>query len=338
VELLNRVKFDSSSDEYIVWKYPNEELRLGSQLIVNQGQEAIFVKGGKALDIFEAGTYTLSTGNLPLINSIINFPFGGKTPFTAEIWYVNRTVKRDMKWGTKGAIQVIDPKYEFPLSIRAFGKWGFKIENSLSFYSQVVGSKSLADSNQIYDYFIGEILQRLSDALAGFIIKENLSFFHLPSRLNDLSDLTKLKISAEFERFGIEVVNFNIERVSIPDDEQKKFQEILGKKMEITQISSANVGQAYVTMRSLDTLEKAAENQSGNAGQLFSAGLGMGAGFGAGIPLGNQVGSSLSIQSTNQKNEEDVIQRLTKLKNLLDSGLISTEDFDKKKQDILMQL
>ena len=89
--------------------FPNEELKLGTQLIVNEGQQAIFVKGGQALDVFMPGTHTLSTGNIPLLNKLINLPFGGDTPFTAEVWYLNTTVKRDLPWGTPSPIPFSDP-------------------------------------------------------------------------------------------------------------------------------------------------------------------------------------------------------------------------------------
>ena len=84
--LVDRIKFDSPSDSLLVWRFPSEKLHLGAQLIVNQSQEA---------DVFGPGTHTLSTGNIPLLTKLMKLPFGGQTPFTAEVWYVNKTVKRD---------------------------------------------------------------------------------------------------------------------------------------------------------------------------------------------------------------------------------------------------
>src|ERR1035437_2620179 len=98
---IDRGKYDSTSDEVLVFKFPSEELKLGSQLIVNQSQEAVFVKGGEVFDIFPPGTHPLSTGTLPLLSKLVNLPFGKQTPFTAEVWFVSRTVKRDLRWGTK---------------------------------------------------------------------------------------------------------------------------------------------------------------------------------------------------------------------------------------------
>ena len=118
--LIDRIKYDGYQvgSPWLIYKCPSEEFVLGSQLIVNQGQEALFLKGGKALDLFEAGTHTLQTGNLPLLNKLVKLPFGGKTPFSAEIYYVNKTSRLDMNWGTQNPFQLEDPKYGLILSIR----------------------------------------------------------------------------------------------------------------------------------------------------------------------------------------------------------------------------
>ena len=106
--IIDRIKYDAPDDTPFVWKYPSEQIKIGAQLVINQSQEVLFVKSGEALDLFESGTHTLTTGNIPFLNKIINLPFGGDTPFTAEVWYVNKTVKRDLKWGTPSPIQVMD--------------------------------------------------------------------------------------------------------------------------------------------------------------------------------------------------------------------------------------
>jgi membrane protease subunit (stomatin/prohibitin family) len=336
--LLDRIKYDADTDANLVWKFPREDIRLGAQLVVNQSQEAVFVKGGQVADVFGPGTHTLSTGNLPLLGKLVNLPFGGNTPFTAEVWYVNKTVKRDLKWGTRGPVQVIDPVYNFPVSVRSYGQWGLRIEDSRSFVAQVVGTLQTTDTDRIEEYFAGEILQRLSDALARYFVDKNVSVFQVSARLNELSAFAGQGIAPEFRRFGIEIVNFNVMRISIPPEEQQKFQDILGKRMEIEQVSQAKVGQAYVTMRSFDTLEKAAQNE-GAAGGMLAGGVGLGAGLGAGVSVGQQVGQALNVQpAASAPAPDDPVAKLAKLKQMLEAGLITQEDFDKKKTEILASL
>ena len=91
--LIDRIKTPPEwTPDVLVWKWPSDQLTLGAQLIVNESQEAIFFKGGKALDLFGPGTHTLSSGNIPLLQKLINLPFGGQTPFSAEVYFVNKCI------------------------------------------------------------------------------------------------------------------------------------------------------------------------------------------------------------------------------------------------------
>ncbi len=330
--LIDRIKHDSTSDEVLVFKFPSEELKLGSQLVVNQSQEALFLKGGEVCDLFSPGTHTLSAANLPILNKLVNLPFGGKTPFSAEVWFVNKTVKRDLKWGTQAPVPLIDPTYNYPISVRAFGRWGLRVQGSRMFVLHIVGSQMAADSTKVMEYFIGEINQRFSAALSRFITSERTSVFEINGKLNELSNYSASAISPELARFGVELVNFNVERVSIPDEDLSKFQEVFGRRMEIDQISKANVGPAYTTMRTFDTLEKAAANEGGGAGALMAGGLGLGVGVGAGAPIGKQLGDSLNVSPNGG---QDPVARLQALKRMLDEKLISRDEFDAKRKAIL---
>ncbi len=335
---LQRIKFDSPSDEVLVWKYPSDKLRLGSQLIVHPTQEAVFVKGGQALDLFTCGTHTLSTGNLLLFDRLVNLPFGSKTPFTAEVWFVSKTVKRDLKWGTQTPIPLIDPEYNYPVSLRAYGRWGIRVADSRTLIAQIVGTLSSSDSDKVWKYFVGEINQRFSNIVAASVSERKTSVFLLNTKLNELSEECLRGIAPVLDRYGLELVNFNVERVSILEAEMRKFQEVMGRRMEIDQISKAQVGGAYTTMRTFDTLEKAASNQGGGAGALLAGGLGLGVGVGAGVPLGRQVGEALDVRphdGSKASPSAATFTRLQELKRMLDAQLISQEEYDAKKKVIL---
>lgn len=337
MSLIDRVKYDAPDDTSFVWKYPSEDLTIGAQVIVNEGQEVIFVKSGEVLDTLGPGTHTLSTGNIPLLNKLINLPFGSKTPFTAEVWYVNKTVKRDLKWGTPSPIQVMDNNLGFPVSARSFGKWGARIEDSRSFVTQIVGSQMTADDKKITDYFIGEIIQKLSNTIASAINVNNISILQITSSLNELSKLTHEFIKKEFERFGLEVVNFNIESVNIPPEEMEKIQKVFEKTLEAKELSKVEVGGAFTAIKTFDVLQAASENQSegGGVGSFLGAGIGLG----AGVPLGNQMGQQMNINNKqNQEGNADPESRLKKLKAMHDEGLITDEQFSQKREEILKEL
>lgn len=331
--LIDRVKFDAHDDTCLVWKFPSEDLRLGAQVIVNLSQEVVFLKGGRIADVLGPGTHTLTTGNIPILASLVSLPFGGKTPFSAEVWFISKLVKRGLKWGTKGPIQIVDPVYNVPVSVRAFGQWGLRVIDTRTFISKLVGTLKMITTDKVEEYFAAEIVQRLSNALAKYFVEQSVSVFHIASKLNDLSSFTRSSIEPELENYGVELVNFNVERVSIPPEEQQRFQNVLGKRMEIDQISQATVGNAYVTMRSFDTLEKAAGNEGGTAGALLTGGLGLGMGVGAGTTVGQQVAQNLNIQGGS--GAYDPMSKLATLKKLLEAGLITESDYENKKTKIL---
>ena len=335
--LIDVVKYDSPSDESFVWKFPSENLRIATKVVVNQSQEVLFVKGGQVLDSLDPGTHTLSTGNIPLLDKLINLPFGGNTPFTAEVWYVNKTVKRDLKWGTPSPIQIMDNTLGFPVSVRSFGKWGARIENSRSFLTQIVGSQSIADAEKINDYFTGEIVQSLSKIISTAINVNNISILQIASSLTELSKFATDMMKKEFERFGLEIVNFNIESINIPEDEMEKIQKVFEKTLEARELSKVKVGGAFNAIKTFEVLNAAADNQSD--GSSVGAMLGAGIGLGAGLPLGSQLGQKLNISDSENNNEnQDPAERIKKLKELFENDLITEEQFNEKRELILKEL
>ena len=127
--IIDIVKYEQQ-EGVIVHKFPSCDLRWGTQLVVYPGQIAFFVKGGKVCDKFTDGTYTLKTKNIPLLNKIINIPFGSDSPFQADVWFVNTLQRLSLKWGTETPIQLEDPKYEIIVPVRAYGQYGFCISNA----------------------------------------------------------------------------------------------------------------------------------------------------------------------------------------------------------------
>lgn len=177
--IIDRIKYDGNlnNNQWMIYKCPSEEFVLGSQLIVNEGQEALFYKGGKALDLFGPGTHTLSSGNLPILNKIVNLPFGGKTPFSAEIYYVNKVANLDMKWGTSTPIPIEDPKYGLILNIGARGQYGIRILDSRLFVSKIIGAipnGTTVNSLKILRYFNGLINAKIKTVTAKFMIEKQI--------------------------------------------------------------------------------------------------------------------------------------------------------------------
>lgn len=274
--IIDRIKFDGQASglHWLVYKYPSEQFVLGSQLIVNQGQEALFLKGGEALDLFGPGTHTLTTGNLPLLNKLVNLPFGGKTPFTAEIYYVNRTVKLDLPWGTQTAIPLEDPKYGLLLNVGAYGQYGIAVNNTRLFLSRIIGAiphGAIGDYTTILKYFSGLIAAKTKSVVSEYMIKKQISFLEISAYLSELSDLFREAVREEFDRFGVEIVNFFCESIA---PNQKDYEKLRGYKEEL-----ALGKDFYRERRSLDIAEELAKNPS--TGGIANAGIGLGMGLGA---------------------------------------------------------
>ena len=182
--IIDRIKYDGdpSGVQWLIYKYPSEEFVLGSQLIVNQGQEALFFKGGKALDLFEGGTHTLTNGNLPILKKWVDFAFGGKTPFTAEIYYINKTANLDLKWGTSTPIPLEDPKYGLILHIGARGQFGVSIKDSRLFVSRIIGAVpngTIINHKLILRYFNGLINSKIKSVTSEYMIMKQISFLEI---------------------------------------------------------------------------------------------------------------------------------------------------------------
>ncbi len=279
--LFDRIKYDGPQDgsPWLVYKYPSEKFVLGSQLIVNQGQEALFFKGGRALDLFGAGTHTLHTGNLPLLNKLVNLPFGGQTPFTAEIYYVNRTSKLNMNWGTPNPFPVEDPKYGILLSIRSHGTYGLRINDTRMFVTELVGAVpngSTITYGFIASYFNGLLVSKVKNVISAYMIRQKISFLEVTGYLDEISRDCEEAVKNEFDRFGAEVVNFYVETIIPPKDEYEKLK---AYKEEL-----ALGGDFYTQRRSLDIMEEFVKN-AGNAGIAAT-----GADLGIGLSFAQQAG------------------------------------------------
>jgi len=293
--LIDVVKFQGN-DEDFCWKFPSNDLRLGTQLVVKTAQTAFFVKGGKILDKFESGTYTLKSGNIPLLNKLINIPFGGDSPFQAEVWFVNLITKLDNKWGTITPIQIEDAKYGIVVPVRAFGQFGFKISNSRKFLEVLVGTIKIYTANKIVEYFNGKVISSITSLIGDKLIKDKISVLQIPSFLDEMSVFCQEKIQGEFEKFGIEIVNFYFMSINIPESDPSviELKEAKAKAMKINIIGK----DVYQFDKSTDVLQAAAENE-GNSGNLMGAGMGLGMGLGVGGAMGGQMANIGDQMNTN---------------------------------------
>lgn len=284
--LIDHVKWDAD-DQIYAWKFPSEELSSLTQLIISETQEAVLLKEGRMLGPFTAGRHTLDTKNIPVLSKFLKIPFDGKTPFTAEVWFVNKMMTLDVKWGTQHPIQLQDPKYKIMLPIRAFGQYGIQIENTKKFIKKLVGTLPVFDRTQLVSYFRGLMLTRVKSAVAKEIVKNQISILEISAHLDGISSSLETAMIPELEEFGIKLVNFYVKSINTPEDDPAvtKLKEALAKRAEMD-----IVGFNYQQERSFDTMETAAGNPSSGQAGLMGAGMGLGMGVGVGGAMGGAMG------------------------------------------------
>ena len=284
--LIKVVKYDGGPETF-AWKFPSQELGTWTQVIVNESQEAILFKGGQACDLFGAGRHTLDTANIPILNKIVNIPFGGESPFTAELWYVNKIYSLDIKWGTGTPIQLQDPKYKLLIAVRAFGQFGIRIADSRKFLLKLVGTLPGFNKADVQLYFKGLYLTKVKDSISQYLVKKQISILEINAYLDELSEFLKERMEKVFDDYGISLVNFYVNDINVPDDDPAvvKLRDALSKRAEMDII-----GYSYVQERSFDTLEGAATNTSSGQAGFMGAGVGLGMGVGIGGAMGNQMG------------------------------------------------
>lgn len=285
MQVFDVIKYSGDNDTF-VWKFPGEDFNTLSQLIVAESQEALFFKDGKALDLFTAGRYTLHTQNIPFIRRLVNLPFNGESPFSCQVYFINKVVSMDILWGTNSPIPIQDAKYPIIFPVRANGQFGVRVADSKKLLVKLVGTIDRFDQTTLKRYFKGILLTNIKDYIANEFVKNQVSFLEIHSRLKEISKGIQESLQQEFLNYGIELVHFNVNEITPPEDDPSylKLKEALADKavMDIK-------GYSYQQERAFNVLDKAASNE-GTASSIMGAGMGLG----MGVNMGNAFGTAMS--------------------------------------------
>lgn len=255
-------------------RYDNE-IKYGAQLIVREGQEAIFVNEGKLAEVFKPGRYVLQTENLPILSTLLGWKHGFHSPFKAEIYFVSTRVFLNQGWGTQRALTLNDPKFGL-VDIRAHGTFAYKVVDSAQFLRELVGAQQQATTAILQGQLRSLIVSRFSDALALL----QIGVEQLIGQLQALSDMLLPAIDSDIKRYGVEITQFVIENLSLPDT----------LKEEIAEYSRLN----RIDLDRLMKLKtaKAIENISLKEGSAMSQ---LGADLGVGLAVAHQMANAIAL-------------------------------------------
>jgi membrane protease subunit (stomatin/prohibitin family) len=309
------------------WSSDTNEIKNASKLIVGPGQGCIFVYEGKVQGIYtQQGVVELKTANIPFWTTIKKFMQAFESEHKVGLYFFKLSQLLDIKWGTTGPIKYDDPKYKFPVGLRAFGNFSILIEKPEWFFQNIMGQRDLYTVPEIRDLIVSRILQNLTDYLASC----KFSYAEIDAQRNEIAEQVSLHINKEYEKLGFKLLDFRVEGTSFDDDTMKRINRIADMSAEAQAAQVA--GLSYAQLQQLEALKEAAKNPGG-AGMVMGVGLG--------VNLGQQVVAASSqnqpAQNTSTANDDTSV-RLKKLKELFEQGLITQEEFDTKKKDILSKL
>jgi membrane protease subunit (stomatin/prohibitin family) len=279
-QFIEVIQWLDDSNDTLVYRFPvhGQEIKMGAQLTVRENQVALFINEGKAADLFAPGRYQLSTQNMPILTKLRSWKYGFESPFKAEVYFFNTRLFTDLKWGTANPVMMRDPEFGM-IRLRAYGTYALKISDAKTFFSTVVGTQGLTETQAIIGQLRSTILSRLSDAIA----EAHIAALDLAAHYDELSAVAVKILQPEFGSYGLDLSRFYIENISLPEEveaaiDQRSKLGVLGDKM-----------QQYAQLQTADAIKVAAANPGGLAGA--------GAGLGAGMAIGSTMGQAMTSTS-----------------------------------------
>ena len=287
--LIDCASWKPKSDSFVfAYRYPETNLSTYTQLIVYESQEALLVSKGRLMAKFGAGKHTLNTENIPLLRELFGIPFGGKNPFTAEVWIINKLYPANLGWVIDN-IPVHDPDYQTLLPLSANGQYGLQVSDSEKFLIKMVGTKDVFTERDMLSQAYGEFSSKTKSAIIQFMTQQRIGYKLVSGHLSNLSDYIKANITSFWQEYGLTLTKFYVNNIAIDTStaEGRKISEALA-----SQASMSITGHSWQQEQMFGTMNNAVDQMgNGQGGNGLLAGImamnmmggTMGGGVGAGM-------------------------------------------------------
>jgi len=271
-EFIDIIEWTDDTNDTMVWRFPRyqNEIKMNAKLVVRETQTAVFINEGRLADVFQPGTHTLSTENMPILSTLLGWKYGFNSPFKAEVYFINTKNFVDQKWGTINPVTVSDERFGM-IELRAFGTYTLKVIDPVLFIKEVVGTDGNFTTQEIGEQLRSLIRSRFTDAIG----ESNVPIERIASNMDELGEIGMKRIEKDFTDYGLKVTKFLVENISMPEELKKEI-------FEYSRLNKIDLNK-LTQMKAAKAIEEAAKNPNGNMG----AGMGMGMGFGMSNMMAN---------------------------------------------------
>ena len=338
-QFIDIIQWTETGDGTLAWRFPmaDMEIQNGGSLTVRESQMAVFVNEGKVADVFGPGTYKLTTQTLPVLTYLKNWDKLFESPFKSDVYFFSTRQQIDQKWGTPQPITVRDADFG-AVRLRAFGNFAFRIADPKLFHTEISGTRDTYTVQDLDGQLRGLVLQNISNAIAA----SGIPFLDLAANQLKFAEALSTQLAPEFGKIGLKLEGMTVQNVSLPEELQK----ILDQKIGMGMVGN-DMGK-FMQYQTAQAIPKFAEG-AGNGGGVAGDAMGLGAGVALGqvlaqnLQAGLQGGSAAAqaapaaVAATGVK-PEDVMATLEKLGELKSKGILTQEEFDAKKAELLKKL
>ena len=305
-------------------RYPikDREIQNGAHLTVRDGQIALFYDEGRVADAFQPGMHTLDTANLPVLTSLRSWQTGFASPYKADVYFFTTREHTGLKWGTPQPITVRDKEFG-AIRIRAFGSYGFRIDDVPVFAAKLMGTLEHLSVQDVEP----QLKAVIGTAIASALGKGETAFLDIAGDQQAMSERLMAAVAPAFAQWGLKCTSFFVESVSLPEEVQA----YLDKASSMRVVGDLN---QYAKFQAADSIDEAAAASGGMA----SMGAGLALGQNMAASLGAALAPTPAPATSAPASSEDAFEQIEKLHKLLQMGALTQTEFDAKKTALLARM